>query len=295
MSQATIDTLEAAEAAIEALVQAAEDQAVAQTVIDQIENLKEITHLEQEADITAARTAYEKLTEAQKACVTNLSVLEAAETTLADMKAAKAVTDQIQAIGPVTLESEPAITEAQEAYDKLTDIQKGYVSEDTQKILSEAHEKLAGLKQQAAAQAVSDQIAVLPEAGKVTLADKEAVEAARKAYDRLSDAQRSYVSEDSLKALEAAEAKIAKLEAGETPDPAPTPTPDPTPIPQPGTPGSETGSGSSGTTGNGTAGAGSNTNTGIIADETNSAWACLALLAAIGFGGIAVIRRPRKS
>lgn len=368
VSQATIDILKAAEAAIEALVQAAEDQAVAQTVIDQIENLKEITHLEQEADITAARTAYEKLTEAQKACVTNLSVLEAAETTLADIKAAKAVTDQIQAIGPVTLESEPAISEAQEAYDKLTDIQKGYVSEDTQKILSEAHEKLARLKQQAtdqaaakavsdqiaalpeadkvtledkeaveaargaynalteaqqklvsniekleaaeaqitkleaqqaedqkAAQAVSDQIAALPETDKVTLEDKEAVEAARKAYDSLSVAQRSYVSEDRLKALEAAEAQIAKLEAGETPDPAPTPTPDPTPTPQPGTPGSGTGSGSSGTTGNGTAGTGSNTNTGIIADETNSAWACLALLAAIGFGGIAVVRRRRKS
>ena len=145
---------------------------------------------------------------------------------------------------------------------------------------------------------MSDQIAALPEADKVTLEDKEAVEAARKAYDGLSDAQRSYVSEDRLKALEAAEAQIAKLEAGETPDPAPTPTPDPTPTPQPGTSGSGTGSGSSGTsgtTGTGTAGAGSNTNTGIIADETNSAWACLALLAAIGFGGIAVIRRRRKS
>ena len=63
-SQDIIDILEAAESAIEALVQAAEDRAVAQTVIDQIENLKEITHLEQEADIIAARTAYENLTEA---------------------------------------------------------------------------------------------------------------------------------------------------------------------------------------------------------------------------------------
>lgn len=365
--QATVDTLEAAEAAIEALVQAAEDQAVAQTVIDQIEELREITRLEQEGDILAARNAYDQLTTGQKVHVTNLSVLEAAETTLADMKTAKAVTDKIQAIGPVTLESEPAITEAQEAYDKLTDIQKGYVTEDTQKILSTAHAKLAELKQQAAdqaaakavsdqiaalpeadkltledketvevargaynalteaqqklvsnlekleaaetqitkletqqaedqktAQAVSDQIAALPETDKLTLENKDAVEAARKAYDSLSDAQRSYVSEDSLKALETAEAQIAKLEAGETPDPAPTPTSDPTPTPQPGTPGSGTGSGSSGTTGNGTAGAGSNTNTSITSGNGAAVWGSLALVAvAAGITGFFVSKQRK--
>ena len=365
--QATVDTLEAAEAAIEALVQAAEDQAVAQTVIDQIEELREITRLEQEGDILAARNAYDQLTTGQKVHVTNLSVLEAAETTLADMKTAKAVTDKIQAIGPVTLESEPAITEAQEAYDKLTDIQKGYVTEDTQKILSTAHAKLAELKQQAAdqaaakavsdqiaalpeadkltledketvevargaynalteaqqklvsnlekleaaetqitkletqqaedqktAQAVSDQIAALPETDKLTLENKDAVEAARKAYDSLSDAQRSYVSEDSLKALETAEAQIAKLEAGETPDPAPTPTSDPTPTPQPGTPGSGTDSGSSGTTGNGTAGAGSNTNTSITSGNGAAVWGSLALVAvAAGITGFFVSKQRK--
>lgn len=207
--QATVDTLEAAEAAIEALVQAAEDQAVAQTVIDQIEELREITRLEQEGDILAARNAYEQLTTGQKVHVTNLSVLEAAETTLADMKTAKAVTDKIQAIGPVTLESEPAITEAQEAYDKLTDIQKGYVTEDTQKILSTAHAKLAELKQQvadqAAAKAVSDQITAL---GYITSLEQKAnVEAVRSAYNALTEAQKKLVN--NVEMLEAAEAQIA--------------------------------------------------------------------------------------
>lgn len=157
------------------------------------------------------------------------------------------------------------------------------MSEDTQKILSKAHEKLAGLKQQATDQpdvkAVNDQIAALPEADRLTLENKDAVEAARKAYDSLSDAQRSYMSEDSLKAPEAAEAQIVKLEAGETLDRSPTQTPDPTPTPQPGTPSSGTDSGSSGTTGNGTAGAGSNTNTSITSGNSAAVWGSLALVA----------------
>lgn len=51
----------------------------AQAVIDQIDALGEITSLDQKAEVEAARVAYNALTDAQKALVTNYSKLEAAE------------------------------------------------------------------------------------------------------------------------------------------------------------------------------------------------------------------------
>lgn len=139
---------------------------------------------------------------------------------------------------------------------------------------------------QKAAQTVANQIAELPEIDQLTLEDKAAVEAARKAYDSLSDPQRSYVSDEHLTALEAAEAQIAKLETAGKPDPTPTP--------QPGTPGSGTGSGSSGTTGNGTAGAGSNTNTSITSGNGAAVWGSLALVAvAAGITGFFVSKQRK--
>lgn len=144
----------------------------------------------------------------------------------------------------------------------------------------------------AAAQAVIDLIAALPATDKLTLDDKAAVEAASAAYNSLSEVRRSYVSPDSLKALEAAEAQIAKLEGQqENPDPTPTPTPVPTP-PVSG----ESGTGNGGSTGTGNAGTTSsgNTNTGITANPA-SLWGSLVLIAAAGLTGAAVIRRRRKS
>ena len=78
--------LTAAVAKIAELEQAEADKAAAEAVDAKIAALGEIT-LESEADIKAAREAYTGLTEAQKALVKNLSVLEAAEAKLAELKA----------------------------------------------------------------------------------------------------------------------------------------------------------------------------------------------------------------
>ena len=181
---------------------------LAQPVIDQIAALGEITSLDQKAAVEAVRAAYEKLTDAQKAFVSNYADLQAAEAKIADLTAAKVVIDQIAALGDITLDKEDAVKAAREAYDKLTDAQKALVTNE--KTLADAEKKIADLKaDKAAADAVVAQIAAL---GEITSYDQKAtVDAAREAYDKLTDAQKALVPKASVDTLEAAEAAIAKL------------------------------------------------------------------------------------
>lgn len=145
------ETLTAARAAYDALVQAeADNQAAAQAVMDQIAAIGTVT-LESEAAIQQARAAYDLLTPAQKALVTNLTVLTNAESTLAalkkqaaDEKAAKAVDELIAAIGEVTLEKEEQIAAARDAYNQLTSDQKRLV--EKLDILTAAEAQLSVLK-----------------------------------------------------------------------------------------------------------------------------------------------------
>ncbi len=63
-----------------------------------------------------------------------------------------------------------------------------------------------------AAKAVTDKIDALPKVDELKLKDKAAVKEARKAYDDLTKAQKNLVKAETLKTLEAAEAKIKELE-----------------------------------------------------------------------------------
>ncbi|MBS5323345.1 MAG: DUF4430 domain-containing protein [Lachnospiraceae bacterium] len=217
--------------------QAEEDQKAANAVIEKINAIGEVT-LESEAAITEARAAYDKLTEAQKKFIseTELKTLKAAEAKLkvlkqqaaADQEKANAVIEKINAIGEVTLESEKVITETRTAYNALTDAQKNLVGEDNLAKLTTAEQKLAELKEQAENQK-KDQAAADAAAGKIdaigdkiTLESKAAIEAARKAYDALTDAQKKLVSKETLAKLEKAEEELKKLE-----DNNQNPNPDP--------------------------------------------------------------------
>lgn len=122
----------------------------AQAVVDLINEIGDVT-LESEDAITAARTAYNKLTPAQQAFVTNYTTLTNAETILADLKtqaaneaAAKVVKDMIDAIGEVTVEKEEQINAAREAYNALTGDQKRLV--DNLAVLTAAEAQLSVLK-----------------------------------------------------------------------------------------------------------------------------------------------------
>ena len=191
------------------------DELAAKAVEGLIEAIGAVT-LESKAKIDAARTAYDALTETQKALVTNLATLLAAEAKYEELKAAadqeeidraaaKGVDDLIDAIGEVTLESESVITAARSAYNALTDEQKARVTKLTALTVTET--KLAELKaDNAAAEAVEKKIADI---GEVTVESEDAITAARTAYDALTDAQKALVTK--LSVLTAAEAKLQEL------------------------------------------------------------------------------------
>ena len=174
-------------------------------VNDAIEKINAIgtVTLESEEAIQAARAAYDILTETQKEQVTNYNVLTAAEARLTDLKAAKAVDDMIDAIGEVTADSGEAVQAARAAYDALTDAQKAEVK--NYDVLTAAERRLANLQ---AILPVEDKIDAI---GEVTLDSENAIQAARAAYDALTEEQKAEVKNYDV--LTAAEARLADLQA----------------------------------------------------------------------------------
>ena len=197
-------------------------------MIDKIVAIGEVAYTEDcKALIEAAREAYTALTEEQKALVTNLETLTAAETTYDNLKAAaeKAAADQaaagdvidkIIAIGEVayTPESKALIDAARNAYDALTADQKALVTnievltvaERTYANLKAAAEKAAADKE--AADAVIAKINAIGEVA-YTEACKNLIEAARNAYNALTADQKALVT--NLEVLTTAERTYEEL------------------------------------------------------------------------------------
>ena len=90
--------------------------------------------------IDAADAAFNALTDAQKEEVTNKQTLDDAKAKYADLAAVKAVEDLIDAIGEVTKDSGAAITDAENAYNALTEGQKAMVNADKATALAKARE-----------------------------------------------------------------------------------------------------------------------------------------------------------
>ena len=214
------DVLKAAEAAYAKLA----DEAAAKAVENMIAALPEADNvaLTDEASIVAARSAYDKLTNTQKAFVPNKAKLEAAENKLAelkaiaakeeaDRKAAQSVTDMINALPqPIKLEDKASVEAARAAYDNLTADQKKFVSVGTLKKLTDAEAEIVRLEKErddkAAAAVVEKLIANI---GTVTIESKPTIDTARNAYDKLTEAQKKFVSNYGV--LTAAEAKYEQL------------------------------------------------------------------------------------
>ena len=191
------------------------NEAMAEAVDALINAIGEVEYTSQsKAKIDAARNAYEALTPEQKALVEKLAVLEAAEARYAELKAdneaADAVDALINAIGEVeyTSQSKAKIDAARNAYEVLTPAQKALV--DNLAVLEAAEARYAELKaDNEAADAVD---ALIKAIGEVKYpSSKEAIEAARNAYQALTPAQKALV--DKLAVLEAAEARYAQLKA----------------------------------------------------------------------------------
>ena len=123
-----LDALTAAESKLAELKAAADkaaaDKAAADAVAAKIEDIGEVT-LETEEDIKAARAAYDALTEEQKPLVSNLDTLTAAEAKLAELQAAAADAERIEAARDVVGKALAAMTvtndTSKEAIQKVID------------------------------------------------------------------------------------------------------------------------------------------------------------------------------
>ena len=105
----------------------------------------------------------------------------------------------LPAIDEITLDDKEAIEAARKAYEALSDAQTPKVPQSALDRLADAEETIAIIS------AVNDSIEALPEESSVKTSDKEAIEAARKAYEALNNAQKAAISESTVRKLEAAE------------------------------------------------------------------------------------------
>ena len=132
-------------------LKAQKDQAAADAVIAKIDAIGEVT-LDSKSAIDAARKAYDKLTAAQQAKVSNYAALTTAEATYAklvqdkaDQDAADAAIAKINAIGVVSRAAKRRIDAARKAYDGLTDAQKALVPASVVKTLTDAETAYSNL------------------------------------------------------------------------------------------------------------------------------------------------------
>ncbi len=190
-----------------------DEQTIANAVIAKINAIGKVEYTDAcKAKIDDASSAYNALTDDQKALVTNLDVLTtakqtyetlkaAAEKLAADKAAANKVVNKIKAIGTVeyTEACKNKIDAASKAYEALTDDQKALVTnldvlttaKQTYETLKAAAEKLAADK--AAANKVVNKIKAI---GTVEYTDacKSKIDAASKAYEALTDDQKALVT-----------------------------------------------------------------------------------------------------
>ena len=152
-------------------------------VIDLINNIGTVT-LESENAIRLARSGYNQLSNTLRSYVINYQTLENAEYTFSRLQI-KNVSNLIDAIGEVTLESVPEITSARKAYENLSDTQKSEVTNYA--VLEQAEQKLSELQ-------VENVINLINSIGEVKLESESQISAARTAYDQLSDEQKTKVT-----------------------------------------------------------------------------------------------------
>lgn len=195
-----------------------------------------------ETAVTEARNAYEALDEIKEGLKDRVSAEALAKLTAAEERLdalqegvdhVAELIEALPAVDDLTAADAEQVQEARDAYDALNNDQKQQLTDSG--LLSElliAENQMSWLQKDAqVAKKVTDRINSLPAVKDLRLSDKTAVEAARYAYDNLSDEQKQYVSEDTLKALEEREAEIKRLEEV-TPNPTPTPDSNPSDDPK---------------------------------------------------------------
>lgn len=191
------------------------DTVSARQVMDMISALPSTDYANYKAvatDAAAARAAYNILSDGDKAAVkAYLPKLEGVEQKIKEF----AVVDAFKAehltplpdAADLTLAERDAVNAAKDAFDALNDAQKSCLTAAEKAKLTAAVTRMAALEK-APAQEVEKLIDAI---GAVTLERETAVLTAKRAYDALTDAQKAAVSEEKLRTLEAAIAKLALL------------------------------------------------------------------------------------
>ena len=158
------------------------------------------------SDVRTAKAQFDLLTDEQKKEISEAlkKKLNDCYTAITDMEAAKIVSDAIAALPATpTVDDIGTIRSAEEAYNKLTDEQKGYLTQREVDKLNNAVSVVSTLE----VGYVTGLIAALPAKDAVTAQDRAKIEAARAAYNNLTEAQQKQVSNysrltDAEKALE---------------------------------------------------------------------------------------------
>ncbi len=158
------------------------------------------------SDVRTAKAQFDLLTDEQKKKISEAlkKKLNDCYTAITDMEAAKIVSDAIAALPATpTVDDIGTIRSAEEAYNKLTDNQKGYLTQREVDKLNNAVSVVSTLE----VGYVYGLIAALPAKDAVTAQDRAKIDAARAAYNNLTEAQQKLVSNysrltDAEKALE---------------------------------------------------------------------------------------------
>ncbi len=195
-----------------------EDQEKANEVITKINGIGTVTNTaDSKKKIEEARSAYDSLTDAQKALVSeqDYKKLTDAEAEYEEL-IVQSVVEKIKAIGKETAGSEAwkqKIEEARAAYDSLSDELKEKITAEDVKELTDAEAEYDRLKEEEDQEKANEVITKINGIGTVTnTADsKKKIEEARSAYDSLTDAQKALVSEQDYKKLTDAEAEYEEL------------------------------------------------------------------------------------
>lgn len=191
------------------------DTVSARQVMDMISALPSTDYANYKAvatDAAAARAAYNILSDGDKAAVkAYLPKLEGVEQKIKEFAAVDAFKAEhltpLPNAADLTLAERDAVNAAKDAFDALNDTQKSCLTAAEKAKLTAAVTRMAALEK-APAQEVEKLIDAI---GAVTLERETAVLTAKRAYDALTDAQKAAVSEEKLRTLEAAIAKLALL------------------------------------------------------------------------------------
>lgn len=208
------------------------DKEAAEAVEAKINELPEELTLEDEEKVVEARSAYDALTDEQKALVSKaaLDKLEGCESVISAIKEKKAEAEEIdkrikEFPEPETLTIEDAdkVQELFKDYNKLGEEGQSFVSDEAKKKMEALVNRVLELykekkeaekkakKDKAAAASIEDEISILPDVENLKLDDEEEVNDVSATYEGLTEDQKALVRDEFKKKLENVKEKMVLL------------------------------------------------------------------------------------